>query len=536
MASKKSSPPRKVLITDPVSQECLQTFEADGRVEITCRPGIGPDDLLEAIKASDGLIVRSGTRVTSEVIEAAPRLEVIVRAGTGVDNIDVDAATARGVVVMNTPGGNTISAAEHTISLLLALSRKIPQAVASMRSGKWDRKQFVGVEVTGKTLGVVGLGKVGRAVAERARALEMEVSGCDPYLSDDVISGLKVNALPFEEILETSDYITFHVPLTERTRHLLGKEELRRCRRGVRIINCARGGVIDEAALKAAIENGVVAGAALDVFQEEPPRDRSLIEMDQVIATPHLGASTEEAIAAVGIASARQTLEFFTRGVVRGGVNTVDLDARFLKRTAPNRDLARRLGSLQAQILDGGVEEMSLSFLGEPIEDSTQEILSLSFLQGFLGQSMDAPINLVNARHVARERGIHFAASRGPRAQGYSFLLLSRVSGKAGEHTLSGSLFGDRSPRVVDFDGHDVEARPEGWMLLMASRDSPGMIGRMGKVIGDGDVNIANLSLGRDRSGGRAVSIFNLDSAAPEGVLEGLRGLDGVLWVRQVRI
>ncbi|MCZ6688530.1 MAG: phosphoglycerate dehydrogenase [Planctomycetota bacterium] len=536
MSSEAPAQAWKILITDPIPEGCIDTLRSEKRIRVENHPGITSDELLTAIRSCHGLIVRSGATISASILEAAPDLEVIVRAGTGVDNIDLPSATARGIVVMNTPGGNTISAAEHTICLMLSLSRNIPRAAASVRAGEWDRGRFVGVEVAGKTLGIVGMGRVGRAVASRARGLEMEVVGFDPYLSEDVIAEMKVTPVSFERMLETADYLTFHVPLTERTRNMLGKAELQRCRRGIRIVNCARGGLIDEAALEEAIDEGIVSGAALDVFETEPPRNRSLLAREEVIATPHLGASTVEALDNVGEAAARQLLDYFTRQVIRGAVNTVDLDARLLSESAPLRDLAKRLGSVQGQVMGEGLDQIAISFLGEALDASVQEILALSFLQGFFEHSLDAPVNLVNARHIAHEKGVRVTQSTGPRSRGYSFLIDTRVAGKEGEHVLSGSLFGDESGRIVGFDGFDIEARPEGWMLLMASRDAAGMIGRMGSIIGDGGVNIANLSLGRDESGGRAVSIFNIDSAAPPDVLDGLKGLDGVLWVRQVQV
>jgi D-3-phosphoglycerate dehydrogenase len=524
----------KVLIADRVSPTCVEVLHRAG-LETEDRPGLKGPDLLRAVADVEGIVVRSDTRITEEVMAAAGRLKVVGRAGAGVDNIDVAAATRRGVVVMNAPGENTISAAEHTMSMLLALARRIPHADRSMRAGRWERGKFVGVELFGKTLGVLGLGKVGREVAARGRVFGMDVIGYDPVLSEEVALRLGVTLLPTEEIFTRADFITVHVPLTKETRHLIGREQLGRCRDGVRLVNVARGGVIDEAALLEALNSGKVAGAALDVFESEPPTGNPLIGLDSVILTPHLGASTREAQEKVAERIAIQIAEYLKEGLVVNAVNVEGVDPRVLPAIQPYRDLCERLGRLLAARDCGPVTEFSIEFSGTVLEYPTRP-MTASFVKGYLQSKLTDPINPINALVMAREVGIRVQETRAAEPKDFAALVSATLKGRDGTKSVSGTLFGKRDPRLVRLDEYQLDAIPDGPMLIVSNDDRPGMVGRIGTALGDGRVNIAYLSLGRDRSGGRAIAIFNLDSPISDELLKTIASIDGVLWAEHVTL
>ncbi|MBI4168781.1 MAG: phosphoglycerate dehydrogenase [Acidobacteria bacterium] len=525
----------KVLIAARISATCAEVLARAG-LQADHRPGIGGEDLLRAVSDVDGIVVRSDTRITEEVIRAAPRLRVIGRAGAGVDNIDVAAATRHGVVVMNAPGENTISAAEHTLSMILALARQIPRADRSMRAGCWERGSFLGVELFGKTLGVLGLGKVGREVAGRARAFGMEVIGYDPVLSEEVASRLGVALVPVDRIYERADFITLHLPLTEETRHLIGRDELLRCRQGVRIINVARGGIVDEAALAEALASGRVAGAALDVFENEPPAGSPLLSLDSVILTPHLGASTQEAQEKVAARIAEQIAGYLKDGLVVNAVNTEGIDPRVLPMIQPYRDLCERLGRLLSSLSRGPVGEVSLEYSGTVVEYPTRP-LTASFLKGFLQAKLSDPVNAVNAAILAQEAGIRVQETRAAEPQDFAALISATLTARGGgRRSAAGALFGKREPRLVRLDEFHLDAIPQGSMLIVSNDDRPGMVGRIGTALGDARVNIAYLSLGRDRSGGRAIAVFNLDSPVDDAVLRSIAAIDGVLWAERVTL
>ncbi len=525
----------KVLIADKVSVTCAEVLRRAG-FEVEHRPSLSPAELLASVAGADGLVVRSDTRVTDEVMAAAPRLRVVGRAGAGVDNIDVDAATRRGIVVMNAPGENTISAAEHTMSMLLALARRIPAADRSMRAGRWERgSTFLGVELFGKTLGVLGLGKVGREVASRARAFGMEVIGADPVLSEEVAARLGVALLPIPAILERADFLTLHLPLTSETRHLLGRAQLARCRRGVRIVNVARGGILDEAALIEALGTGQVAGAALDVFEHEPPAGSPLLQLDSVVLTPHLGASTQEAQEKVAARIAEQIAGYLKDGLVANAVNMEGVDPRILPALLPYRVLCERLGQLLAALAPASVAEIAVEFSGSVLEYPTRP-LTASLLKGFLQGKLSDPVNAVNAMLLARETGLRVVETRAAESQDFTALVCATVKGRDASRSAAGTLFGKRHPRLVRLDEYQLDAIPEGPMLIVSNDDRPGMVGLIGSALGNAGVNIAYLSLGRDRSGGRAIAIFNLDTPLTDEVLRAIAAIDGVLSAERVTL
>ena len=524
----------KVLVADKVSVTCAEVLRRAG-IEVEHRPGITREELLRSIADVDGIVVRSDTRITEEVIAAAPRLRVVGRAGAGVDNIDVAAATRRGIVVMNAPGENTISAAEHTLSMMLALARSIPLADRSMRAGRWERGKFLGVELFGKTLGVFGLGKVGREVASRAKAFGMEVIGYDPVLSEDVAARLGVTLVPIEAIFERSDFITLHIPLGPDTRHLIGAAQLARCRPGVRIINVARGGIIDEVALVEALRSGRAAGAALDVFENEPPTGSPLLSLDTAILTPHLGASTQEAQEKVAARIAEQIAGYLKEGLVANAVNMEGIEPRILTVILPYRDLCERLGLILSALARGPVAEVSLEYSGTVLEYPIRP-LTASFLKGFLQGKLSDPVNPINAHLLAREAGLRVQETRAAEPQDFAALVVATLRGRDGVRSAAGALFGKRDPRLVRLDEFHLDAIPEGSMLIVSNDDRPGMVGRIGAALGDAGVNIAYLSLGRDRSGGRAIAIFNLDSPVSDAVLRSIGSIDGVLWAERVTL
>jgi D-3-phosphoglycerate dehydrogenase / 2-oxoglutarate reductase len=527
----------KVFVADDVSDGGLQPLR-DAGFSVEKKIGLPAEKLREELTNSEGLIVRSETKVTSELLAGAPGLRVIGRAGVGVDNIDVRAATARGIVVMNAPDGNTITTAEHTIALLVALARRVPQANSSLKSGKWERKKFVGTELQGKTLGIIGLGRIGRVVASRARALGMKIIAHDPFIADEQTRDLEIQTAAVDEVLSRCDFLTVHTPLTRDTRNLIDATALAKMKTGARIINCARGGLIDESALCDAINSGKIAGAALDVFdQEPPPPDHPLLKLDQVIATPHLGASTTEAQEGVAFTVAEQMRDYLLHGSLRGAVNVPALGGKELAVLQPYLSLAEALGRFQAQLARGAVREVRLEFAGELVDlDATP--VTRAFLAGLLRDVSDR-VNLVNAFLIAEERGITVTTSY-VRGVDNAPAIRTRIAGSEGERTIAGTVFGisggERKGRITEIDDFRIEAIPRGFMLVMHNRDVPGVIGRVGTILGEDGINISAFHLGRHKRGGEAMAVIELDGSAPDTTLQKLSAADGILSVRQVEL
>jgi D-3-phosphoglycerate dehydrogenase len=526
----------EILITDELSLPALALLEAadDTRFELQYRPS--PQELRETIAGYDGLIVRSSVRVDAELLAAAPRLRVVGRAGVGLDNVDIDAASLRGVIVMNTPGANTIATAEHTLAMLLALCRHVPHADRSLREGEWSRGRYLGVQLYGKTLGVVGLGRIGMRVSQRAQAFGLSVVAFDPYISDDVAREVKVTLVSLAELLEQADFITLHAALTPDTRGLIDAAAIARMKPGVRIVNCARGGLVDEEALVEGLRAGHVAGAALDVFQDEPlPADSPLRELENVVLTPHLAASTVEAQRDVGTQIVDQVLDALRGEVFRNAVNMPVLDVGAFHELRPFLRLAERLGSLQMQLAEGRIKRVEVEVQGEDVADHCKP-LTVALLKGLLEPIADATVNYINAPHLAIQRGITVSETQGLLTSPYANLISCRAQWDGGGRLVAGSLLGREFPRVVQIDAFRLDAQPEGVVLLMRSLDVPGVIGRVGTILGAEGINIGEWRLGRVAPGEEALSFINLDSPAPAAVLERLVELEGVTSVRQLTL
>jgi len=523
----------RVLLSDSLGPEGLARLHEQPDLQVDHKPGLPPEELCRIIGDYDGLVVRSGTKVTADVIAHATKLRVIGRAGIGVDNIDVDAATARGIVVMNTPGGSNVTTAEHAIAMMLALARNIPQAAAAVRAGEWPRSRWLGTELCNKVLGIVGLGNIGSIVAERALGLRMKVIAFDPFATPETAARLHVELVTLDDLYRRADFITVHTPLTAETRGLVGRATIAKMKRGVRIVNCARGGIVDEDALREGIESGHVAGAALDVLETEPARpNHPLLALDQVICTPHLGASTGEAQVNVAVAIAQQVAEFLTKGTIQSAVNAPSLAPEVLQVLRPFLALAEKLGLLAAQLNPEIPSEIELRVRGDVAE---REISSLStavlrgFLDRVLGVDVEYSVNYVNAPGIAKERGIRVIEEASNGTVGYRDAIDLRVVAPSRTLKLQGAVFGGSTVRLTRIDDFFMEAAPEGYILMLHNRDMPGVVGNVGTLLGQNQINIAGVELGREAVGGMAISLFHVDEAVPEGVLAQLRTLPHVV-------
>ena len=515
----------KVLIADKVSPSAVDVFRAAG-IEATVETGLAEDALIARIANYDGLVVRGATRVTAAVLAAGERLKVVGRAGVGIDNVDLPAATAKGVVVMNTPYGNSITTAEHTIALMMALARTLPAADRSTRAGKWEKSRFMGVEVAGKTLGLMGCGNVGSIVASRAQGLRMKVLVYDPYVSPERAAELAVEKVEFDDLLARADFISLHVPLTDQTRALIDTAAMAKMRPGVRIINCARGGLVVEDDLKAAIESGHVAGAALDVFDQEPKTESPLFALDQVIVTPHLGAATAEAQDKVARQVAEQMSDFLTVGAVANALNMPSVSAEEAPKLRPYMKLAEQLGSFAGQLTETGLRAVSIEYEGHVASLNTRA-LSAIVLQGLLAPQMDT-VNMVNAPLVARERNIAVSETKHERRGDYQTLISLTVTTERRSRSVAGTLFGESRPRVVRIKGIAIEAELGPHMLYITNKDVPGIIGNLGMTLAAADVNIATFHLGRAELGGDAIALIEVDGALSDSVLAEVRAIEGI--------
>jgi D-3-phosphoglycerate dehydrogenase / 2-oxoglutarate reductase len=519
----------KVLVADPLSDAGIGLLRKKN-LEVDVRTGLTEDQLVQAIGAYDALVVRSATKVTRRILEAGSRLRVVGRAGVGVDNIEEEAATERGVLVMNTPAGNTLSAAEHTMALLLSMARNIPAAVASLKSGAWDRKSFAGVELAGKSLGVVGLGRIGREVASRARAFQMRVLAFDPYVSKEIGKDLGVELLSMDELLAQSDFLTIHTPLTNQTDHLIGPKELQRMRKGARILNVARGGIVEEAALAEALKSGHIAAAALDVFKDEPPKGSPLLSIPSFIGTPHLGASTSEAQEKVALQIAEQIADFLTEGKI---VNAVNLTVPPNPAVLPFIELAEHMGTFASQIADGNPDEIHVECRGEITKHPTHPV-AVAALAGVLQRASEERVNLVNAERKAREHGIRLSQSKTELVQDYSSSVRVTIKTNEGDVSLLGTHLARLGPRVVEVQGFEVEFKPHGRFLIIQHRDQPGTIAKISGVLGRENVNIAQMVVGRESARGKAFSILRIDDPVRPEIVDEIRKALNVPNVRYV--
>jgi D-3-phosphoglycerate dehydrogenase len=502
----------KIVVADDLPASALEILRAETGWIVDARSGRKPDALAADLADADALLVRSATKVDSRLLESAPSLRIIARAGAGVDNVDVTAASARGILVVNAPGANSISVAEHACALMLALARSVPAADRAMKDGKWEKRRFLGTEVRGKTLGVAGLGRIGQEVAQRARAFGMRVVAHDPYISKEVAAGLGAALMSLDDLCATADYVTLHLPSNPETRHVFNDDRFARCKPGIRIINTARGELIDGAALQRAIASGVVAGAGLDVFETEPPVDWSLAQLPQVIATPHIAASTEEAQELVGIETAATVRDFLRDGIVRNAVNFPSVHPDELQRLQPWIRLSDQLGAVISQMGTGGIESLGVRYYGALVESRGVEVLAASAAAGVLRPILSSGVSIVNARAAARERGIDIVETRSARPRHFTSLVSIKLQTDAGERWVEGTVFEPNSPRLVSVLGVDVEAPLGGTMLIIANDDQPGVIGEVGTILGRHRVNIANFALGRGDRG--AIGVVNVDEDA----------------------
>jgi D-3-phosphoglycerate dehydrogenase len=525
----------KILVADDVNEENLAPL-CDAGFTVEKRIKLSVEQLAEAAKDCDGLIVRSETKVRSNLMDVLPKLRVVGRAGVGVDNIDVKAATERGIVVMNAPDGNTITTAEHTIALLVSMARNVPQAHAKLQSGVWDKKSFVGVELNAKTLGVIGLGRIGKHVAKIAKGFGMRILAFDPFVSGEQAKDLGIKIGTLDEVLKQSDFLTIHTPVTDETRGIIGKDAFTKMKKGIRLVNCARGGLIDENALLEAIENGTVANAALDVYSTEPlSPDSPLLKNDKIITTPHLGASTTEAQEGVALTVAEQMRDYLLTGALRGAVNAPSMAAKELEAFQPFMDLAEKLGRFQAQIMNqNAISEVKLEYAGELAERDATPV-TRAFLAGFL-RDVSARVNIVNALHIAEERGIKITTSYTQTRKGTNFDIRTSVTTAEAEQSASGLVFSNGEGRITEIGNFSIEAVPTGFMLITKNKDVPGVIGKIGTLLGEAQVNISRFYLGREAKGGEALAVIEIDSPLQDAVLEDLRNIEPVNTVRQVKL
>ncbi|NTU41504.1 MAG: phosphoglycerate dehydrogenase [Nitrospirales bacterium] len=524
----------KVLVSDSISSNGIDILKNAG-LEVDVKTGLKPEELKAIIGDYHALIVRSATKATAEIIEAATNLKVIGRAGSGLDNVDKAAASKKGIVVMNTPGGNTITTAEHTIAMMFSIARKIPQANSSMAEGKWEKKKFMGVELFKKILGVVGLGNIGGEVAKRAQGLGMTVIAYDPFLSEEKAKSMGIEKVEIPELIRRAEFITIHTPLTDETRNLIRTETIATMKDGAFVLNCARGGIVNEKDLLEALNSGKIAGAALDVFEKEPPVDNPLVGHEKVVCTPHLGASTQEAQENVAIAVAEQIVDYLVHGTIRNAVNFPSIPAEQVPVLQPYITLADKMGSFICQIIEGGITEVTIEYKGEAAALNTTPV-TIGAIKGLLTPILMETVNFVNAPFIAKERGIEVKETKSSDAGDYQSAIIMRVKAGGKEVAVTGTLFSKKDPRIVKIDDFTVEIVPEGNMLFMYNNDKPGVIGNIGSLIGNSGINIARMHFGRETAGGRAISVVSIDAPASEKLVEEVKNLPNILEVRVIKL
>lgn len=522
----------KVLISDKLSPAAAQIFKDRG-IEVDVKPGLDKEELIKIIGEYDGLAIRSATKVTPPVIEAAKKLKVVGRAGIGVDNVDLPAATAAGVIVMNTPFGNSITTAEHAVAMMLSLARQIPDANASTHAGKWEKSKFMGVEVTGKTLGVIGAGNIGSIVIDRAKGLRMKVIAFDPFLTPERAGDMGIEKVELDELLGRADFITLHTPLTDKTRNIIDAKALAKCKKGVRIINCARGGLIVEADLKAALESGQVAGAALDVFEEEPAKDNALFGMENVVCTPHLGASTSEAQENVALQVAEQISDYLLTGAIVNSINVPAVSADEAPKLSPFIKLAEQLGSFAGQATETGISGIKIEYEGDVAEMNTR-VLTNALLCGLL-KPLLSDVNMISAPVIAKERDIKVEEVKREQQGAYETYIRLTVKTERQERSVAGTVFTGGLPRIIQVKGVDMEAALGEHMLYVTNNDKPGFIGSIGSTLGEAGINIANFNLGREKEGGGAICLIEVDSEVSQDVLDKIEALPNVVQAKSMK-
>jgi D-3-phosphoglycerate dehydrogenase len=525
----------KVLVSDKLSDQGVKILK-DAGLTVDVNTKLSPPELLQVIPHYEGLVVRSGTKVTKEVLAAATKLKVVGRAGSGLDNVDLEEATRRGIVVMNTPGGNTITTAEHSVSLMLSMVRMIPQATASTKAGKWEKGRFTGIELYNKVLGVVGMGQIGGHVARLAQGLLMRVIAYDPYLSPETAQKAGVEKVTLEELFRRADIITVHVPLTPETTKLINADSFKLMKDGVRIVNCARGGIVDETALYDALASGKVAGAAMDVFEKEPvDPNNPLLKLEAVVCTPHVGAATTEAQEQVAVAIAEQMADYLIKGIIRHAANLPSVPADLLPKLQPYLVLAEKMGAFVAQLYEGALQQVTIEYRGEVAELNTPP-LTIAALRGLLNPILENNVNYVNAPVVAKERGIEVREVRSDDAGNFTSQLVLKIKTDRGAQQVAGTLYKKSEPRIINVNGIPLEVTPSGSMLVLVNNDQPGVIGTIGTLLGDSHINIARMELGREAPNGRAISVIGIDAPVSASLLERLRRLPQILSTKQIRL
>ncbi|MDP8266108.1 MAG: phosphoglycerate dehydrogenase [Candidatus Aceula meridiana] len=526
----------KILISDKIALEGIQILKAVREFKVDCKFGLSPEQLKSIVKGYDALIIRSTTKVTAEIIEAADKLKFIGRAGVGIDNVDLKAATKKGIVVMNTPGGNTTSTAEQTMSLILALSRNIPQACASLKSGKWERSKFTGVELYGKKLGIIGLGRIGATVARMAKSFGMELIGYDPFLAQELAAQIGVELVEFEDLMKQADYITIHVPKSIETKSLISDKEFEIMKNDVRIINCARGGIVDEQALVRALETDRIKGCAVDVYEKEPPDFNSpLFKFDNCVATPHLGASTSEAQVNVAVEIANVIKNALLGQGISNATNFPSVDAQVYKILEPYIELADQMGKFAGQLINGRVEKIKIIYNGVFCEQKVAPV-SMSLVYGVLLPALGENINVVNAFDVAKDRAVKIEEISSNDEQEFVNLIRLEITTDKEPFSLWGTLSSNNKPRIVKIDNVYVEASPLGHIIVINNNDQPGIVGAVGTVLAREDINIASITFGRESKGGLAISVVNIDSEAPQRVIEELQKIKNILFVKLIKV
>ncbi|PWA12404.1 phosphoglycerate dehydrogenase [Pueribacillus theae] len=518
-----------VLASDPMSEDGLQPLLNND--QFTCvQKHVNDEDNLEQY---DALLVRSGTKVTEEVMEKMPNLKIIARAGVGVDNIDIDAATKRGIVVINAPDGNTISTCEHTFTMIASLARMIPQATQSIKSGKWERKAFLGMELRGKNLGIVGFGRIGSELAVRARAFGMNLYVYDPFLTNERAKQLGVTVNTLDEVLENADIITVHTPLTKDTKGLIGHHNIEKTKRGVLLINCARGGIIDEEALLHYLKNGHVGGAAFDVFEHEPPGDNPLLELDNFIATPHIAASTKEAQLNVAAQVSEEVVQFLQGHPIKNSINLPTMSDELFEKIQPYYQLTKTMGSILSQCMNVPVKEIEVTYAGDITKLETS-VITRSLLAGFLTPRADTPVNEVNSPTIAKERGIVYGEKHTERSKGYSNLIDVNVIGENTNFTMQATYVKEYGPRIVNLNGFDIDFYPHGHLLYIQHIDKPGIIGQVGQILGDHNMNIATMQVGRKEAGGEAIMMLSFDDVLSDEAFNALKEIKDITSIKKI--